>query len=417
MPVPTKPGAALATVSSPDGLFAALQSAHAGDTILLAAGTYGAINLNGFHFDGPVNIQSADLGNEAVLTGLTLNGSSGLSFNHLVMTTPGGTAVTVMDSSNVAFSALTVHGTTGSDDGVGFMVRDSSGVSITGSDFSKIGSGIGHVHDSGLTVSNNTFHDLQTDGVFGAGSSHVVISGNSFSNFHPLPGDHPDAIQLWGNTDGSPGNDVTISNNIITRGSGDVIQGIFIESTDNVTITGNALTGTMYNGISVSTTDHAVISGNFVQGFTDMDSRIVVRGQSVDVSVLHNTAQSVINVQDGGLPNPGYVASDNTIIAGTTASDLSGVNAWLATHAGVGAVQIPPVVPPVVVIPPVVVAPVVAPPVVVAPPPIEPPVTGGDDHGFNQAPPNWAEIQDLIAHDIAAQLKVFFMSHTDWAIF
>jgi len=130
------------TVSSSDGLSAALRGAHAGDTILLAAGTYSPISLNNLHYDGVVTIQSADSAHQAVLTGLTLNGSSGLAFNSMAMTTAAGTAVTVMNSSSIAFSGLTVYGTTGVDEGVGFLVRSSSGVSVTGSDFSRIGSGI-----------------------------------------------------------------------------------------------------------------------------------------------------------------------------------------------------------------------------------------------------------------------------------
>ena len=427
----TASASAVTAVGSSDGLYTALLTAHSGDTILLAPGTYAAIDLSGFHFAGPVTIQSADSASQAVLTGLNINGSSGLSFDHLVMTTPGATAVSVANSSDIAFSALTVRGTSGGNDGVGFMIRDSSAVSVTGSDFSKLGSAIGQVHDNGLTLSNNTFHGLEADGIFGGGSSHVVVSGNTFSDFHPQAGDHPDAIQFWGATDGTHGNDVTISDNVITRGTGDVIQGIFIESTDNVTITGNALTGTMFNGISVSTTDHALISGNYVQGFADMDSRIVVRGQSVDVSVLHNSAQAVINFLEGGLPNPGYVASDNTIIAGAAPNDLSAVTAWLALHSATDAVQSPSVAGPQVVSPQVLSAvaspggggvpnlaastydvmqqesaPVVSPQVASA---AAAPAGGGVPN--LPAPTNEWTQQDMIS-----QLKEYYLSHSTWAI-
>ncbi len=325
------------TVTNSDALFTALKTAHAGDTIQLASGTYSPISLSGFHFDGTVTVTSADSAHQAVLTGLTLNGDSGLAFNHLIATATGtSTAVTVMSSSNVAFSALTVHGTpdsTGVNGGLGFFVRDSSGVSITGSDVAQLGSGIGHYNSSDLTISNNTIHNLQTDGIFGGGSSHVLVSGNQITDFHPQLGDHPDAIQFWGNTtSGAPGTDIVVSDNVITRGSGDVIQGIFVENTSNIVISGNAMAGTMYNGISVSTTNHALITDNFVQGFTDMDSRIVVRGQSSDVTVVHNIAQSVINLQDGGLPNPNYAASDNPVIAGTDPTNLSAMNTWLSQH-------------------------------------------------------------------------------------
>ncbi|WP_299538797.1 hypothetical protein, partial [Phenylobacterium sp.] len=60
--------ATVLTVTSSDGLLAALQNAHAGDTIQLAAGNYGSISLAGLHFDGTVTIQSADSANQAVLS-------------------------------------------------------------------------------------------------------------------------------------------------------------------------------------------------------------------------------------------------------------------------------------------------------------------------------------------------------------
>ena len=333
-PVTTPPATGhTVTVTSTDALWSALKTAHAGDTIQLAAGTYTPVSLTGFHFDGTVTITSADSSHQAVLTGVSLNSDSGIAFSNLTVAAPAGaTAVTVASSANLSFSGMNVHGTGAGAGGLGFFVRDSTGVSISGSEVSNIGSGIGHYNSDDVTISNNSLHDLATDGIFGGGSSHMVVSGNTITNFTPNVGDHPDAIQFWGSASGAPGTDIVVSDNVITRGSGDVMQGIFVENTSHIVISGNAMAGTMFNGISVSGTNGALITDNFVQGFTDMDSRIVVRGQSADVTVVHNTTQSVINLQDGGLPNPNYAASDNTVVAGTVATDLSAMNTWLSQH-------------------------------------------------------------------------------------
>jgi hypothetical protein len=344
-----QPFASQVTVSSTDALSAALKTAHAGDTILLAPGTYAPISVYGMHFDGAVTIQSADNAHQAVLNGITFNNSSGLALNNVNVAVAGQWAmgVTVMSSANISLTGLKVYGTSGSDEGVGVSIRSSTGVTVAGSDFTKIGAGIGFLDSDSVTVSRNTLHDIKTDGILGAGSTHVMVEGNSFTNFHPEAGDHPDAIQFFGGSTGAEGSDVTIRDNIIDRGSGDPIQGIFIESTKNIVISGNAMTGTAYNGISLSTTQHALVENNFVQGYDDMGSRIITRGQSSDVTVVHNTSQFTVTFLDGGLPLPNYLASDNTTIAGMAPTDTSTLKTWLLQHGAALVVGSGPVTSPV----------------------------------------------------------------------
>ena len=70
-------------VSGASQLLGALSNAHAGDTILLASGNYGALNLNGAvssqafaRFGGEVTIKSAHADNPAVLTSLDFDSVS-----------------------------------------------------------------------------------------------------------------------------------------------------------------------------------------------------------------------------------------------------------------------------------------------------------------------------------------------------
>src|SRR6185312_7324878 len=95
-----------------DGLWNALKTAHAGDKILLAAGNYDPISLNGFNFDGSVTVQSADNNHEAVLTGLKIMNSSGLTFSNLNMAVSGQNAggAFVWSSSDITLSNLNIHG-------------------------------------------------------------------------------------------------------------------------------------------------------------------------------------------------------------------------------------------------------------------------------------------------------------------
>ena len=332
----TGSGPQTVTVGTVSDLVNALKSAHAGDTILLKAGTYDGVGIYGFNYNGTVTIASADPTHQAVINNLDIEQSSGIAIKNVNVQVSGTAANAIMvgTSSHVSLDSLTIHGTTTTHNGTGVFVRSSNDVSLTNSDISQLGTGIGHLDDSGLTIANNTLHNLATDGIIGAGSAHMVISGNTISDFYTGAGDHPDAIQFF--ADDQLGTDILIANNVITRGSGNDFQGIFIGNTSNITITGNAIAGTMTNGIAVAGVSDVMVSNNFLDGFTDMGTSIVTRGASANVTVVGNSAQGVLNYAGDGV-NPNYVASGNIAVAPTAVGDLSALKAWLASHVGVTA--------------------------------------------------------------------------------
>jgi hypothetical protein len=45
--------------------------------------------------------------------------------------------------------------------------------------------------NNGLKVANNYFHDLRTDGVRGGGNSNLLVTQNTFTDFHPGSGRPP----------------------------------------------------------------------------------------------------------------------------------------------------------------------------------------------------------------------------------
>jgi len=324
-------GAHTTTVSSVDQLNTALKTAHAGDVIQLAAGTYNAVALNNLHFDGgAVTITSADQSHEAVINGLSVNGSSGLALDHLDVGPGTSGLVTVSNASNIALSDLTIQGS-GLTAGTGVSIRGSTDVSVTHSDLSQLYSGMGLLDNSGITISDNNIHDIATDGIITGGTSNMVVSGNSFTDFHPAAGAHPDAIQFFA-YNGVESSNILVDDNIVTRGAGDPIQGVFVENTNHIEITGNAMSGTMYNGISVSATTDALISDNFLQGYTDMGTWIMTRGASANVSVIDNTVPTVVNYAANGV-NPNFVQSGNSIIGSAAIGDTSAMETWLSHHA------------------------------------------------------------------------------------
>src|SRR5436190_13570942 len=117
-------------VASTDALTSALSAAQGGDRILLSAGSYAAIGLQGVRLVGEVTITSADPANRAQVAGIELSNCSGLRFENLDVSvnTRNLIAVSVTSGSDhVALQDLEIH-----DPAVrahsGVLIRDSSDV-------------------------------------------------------------------------------------------------------------------------------------------------------------------------------------------------------------------------------------------------------------------------------------------------
>ena len=136
------------TVNSADSLRAALTTAKSGDTILLSAGNYGNVSLNGIVFNGEVTITSKDAGNPATLTGLTVANSQGLSFENLHMDYSNPSTVwntQVNSSKNISFDNINFHGSLNNnpgDDQSAMLIRESSNVKVTNSEFHELAHGV-----------------------------------------------------------------------------------------------------------------------------------------------------------------------------------------------------------------------------------------------------------------------------------
>jgi parallel beta-helix repeat protein len=291
-------------VGSSAELMTALKMATGGETILLKAGTYDPVSLRGVNFGDNVTIRSADASNPAVLTGVRMSESSGFSFQNVELAARTAASTyndfMVSKSSNVHFDQVKIYGP--DQDGpltsAPLMIRDSSNVSVTNSEVTDARYGISMLNSSGITLTGNYFHELRTDGIRGGGNSDVVISDNFFTNFRPEAGDHPDAIQFWTTNTTSSASNITITNNVISRGDGSTFQGIFMRDEsggrypyDNVVIDGNMVLGGMYNGIAVSHATGLEVTNNTVVGQPGQKSWIRVNDPDL---LSGNTAEHYI---------------------------------------------------------------------------------------------------------------------------
>jgi Ca2+-binding RTX toxin-like protein len=326
----------ITTVSTSSALNAALKAAHGGDTIQLASGTYSGIVASNLDFTTDVTITSKDINAPAVITGLSMSGSSGINFSNLEFSAQtAGNPFIVASSQDIHFDHLDVHGSldgNAQDDYGAFLVRSSSDVSISNSEFQQLHTAIAHLDDSHINFSGNSFHDIGMDAIRGGGSSYVTISGNTFRDFYPKVGEHPDMIQFWTVNTTASAHDITVSDNLFIRGAGAVAQGVFMGNEaslpyQHVTISGNYILGGMYNGITVSKASDVSITGNVVAGFSDMKSWIRLDGVNGATVTGNSTDQLSLTSTDTNIVHTG-----NTIIPLLTDAGAALYAKWLLLH-------------------------------------------------------------------------------------
>jgi len=288
-----------------------------------------------------VTIASQNASTPAVLTGLTLSSSNGLTFSNLdfkVSTYAGAPAPFVVGGSqDVHFTGIYVHGSLDGNpgnDGAGLLIRSSSNVSVEDSEFEQLSSALGHLNNSYITFAGNAFHDIRSDGILGGGSSNMLIQGNYFTDFYPSATDHADAIQFWTTNTTSSAHDIQIRENVLMRGDGQSnVQGIFVGDEvgtlpyQRLTIADNLIVGGGYNGIAIGHATSLTVTGNTVSGFTDYQSWIRLLNVN-GATVTGNAANSFII--DSSVTNA--TVSGNITIARVTDGGTALYNAWKAEY-------------------------------------------------------------------------------------
>jgi len=359
------------TVSNPAQLQAALKSAKAGAVISLAPGAYGDVVVKRIDGGGTVTIASARSDAKASLTSLVIDASANIAVKDLEVAYPPEpdpepeaapapapddqdaadapakkkpkrhreAVVQVLNSQHVRLDGLVVHAAPTSEligFGNGALIRASSDVTVTNSEFHNLANGLSHLDSDHVTIDRNLFHDIKTDAVHGGGSSFVTVTHNVFWNFFRAKKDHPDAIQFWTSNTKESAHDLTIAGNLIMRGAGTPMQGIFMGDESkgrlpfgNVTITDNAVVGSMYNGIALSQANNVQIKNNVVSGYEDMKSWILVKG-AVDSSVEDNESTSFH--LDG--ENSNLKSNRNRSISTPKVGDKAALRKWYAAHSG-----------------------------------------------------------------------------------
>ncbi len=320
-------------VSSAATLQSALSSAKGGDKIVLAAGDYGQVYIQNKNYASAVTITTS-ASNPAHLDGLYINGSKNISVSGLDL----GRALTtgqaewtqlnyVYSSSNIKFDNVTFHGSKDNDptnDGVGLQLTGVTGFSMTNSHFTELYRGLAVQQSSNLTVKDNDFKIIRSDGIVAAAVDGISIDSNYFTDFRPIIPDHSDFVQFWnlGQTKGST--NITIKNNVMfqpefsgVEGTG--TQGIWISDPleygyKNVLIQNNLIySNGAYNGLSVNGGDGVQILGNTVisQSTDNKDFWIRMDG-TTNVAVRDNVTDNIVLANMGTIIQSGNVNLSQT---------------------------------------------------------------------------------------------------------
>ena len=270
------------TVTNAADLMRTLRTARGGETILLAPGNYGDLNLSGIQPRSTVTIRSADPANDAVFESLKLTRVANLVFDDIDVShalKPGEkdfeVAIRVNFSTNVTFVGIDASGSlngTAFDDGNGIVVSGSSRIAILDSTFQEFNNAAAFSKSSDVIFAGNTIRTAR-EGVNIAEVSSGLFERNYVTGISPDVSklDHSDAFQVQaGGAFGVSNNLVFNSNVIISPDS----QGIFIRSEkafsqglthSNIVITNNYIESNYRNAISLSDANGVSVTNNTIR--------------------------------------------------------------------------------------------------------------------------------------------------------
>jgi hypothetical protein len=266
------------SVSTAAELRSALVAAQGGDTILLAPGHYGNLNLQSGTFrytGGLVNIRSANPANRARFGQMLLGRSSGLSISGVDLQSALNPTVSI-SGSNIRFAGNrirggTVNGDPWDDSQTGMWIRNASNVVVVSNDFQDLRQAIWVQRATSVAIRHNNFTILR-EGLNISGSTRGDIDNNLFRDFSPRYHlwEHPDAIQFWNTAETTGVSHYRIRNNFLSLGNDGYVQGIFLRTENpnlphrNLEVSGNIYYGSSFHGISLDAVNDSRIFNNIV---------------------------------------------------------------------------------------------------------------------------------------------------------
>lgn len=345
--VPVNSAAAL-----PEAIAEAITAATGGTVLLLAAGDYGRLDLNGLVMpaDQPLVLRG-DAGGGTVITGMMLRDVQNLVLENIRFDytfTPGDSprlrVFQVNDSQgitirNAVFDGDVARGISAVSDGFGtafgLNLRGSSRVTVEHTEIRGFYRGLTVSRCQDITIRGNDVHDIRMDGMNFAQITGGVIEANYIHDFNRslASRDHADMIQFWTEDTTAPSRDIVIRNNVLSSGAGWYTQSIFMRNErvdkgeagpemyyQNILITQNVIINAHLHGISIGASNGLTISNNTVIRNARSEGernnvllwtpRINVAPRSQRVQILRNVTSRI----DGYENQNDWTVTDNLLV-------------------------------------------------------------------------------------------------------
>ncbi|KAB7647865.1 right-handed parallel beta-helix repeat-containing protein [Polymorphobacter fuscus] len=269
------------TVATAAQLSAAAKVAKAGDTILLAPGNYGDVNLSNLNPAGNITIKSADPDNDAVFRTLRMTRSNNVTLQDFDVHRPlnpgessNGAAVQVNGGKNVTFIGMDISGSmNGSalDDGHGMSISTGSHISILNSTFTQLRTAL-IVRGDNFLFAGNSVTEVQ-EGLSISSMTKGVFAQNYMADWQAnyAAGAHPDMFQVHSGGTAVASSDLIFRDNVLLPGDGPV-GGFFISSQavgrgerhENILVENNYYEGAYRHAITVANADDVIVRDNTV---------------------------------------------------------------------------------------------------------------------------------------------------------
>lgn len=193
-------------VANASQLMSALSSANAGDTILLASGNYGNVDLKGIDFSDYVTIASADGAQGATFKGIDVEDSSYLRFDGIHVASSGGRAgIWISGSNHIDILNSEINGPVGEPNPIdeltfGIEARDGSHhINIENNYVHHAVNGITHFGTRDFEIVENIIDYVGADALkFARVDSGLIKNNTGPTHFYAKSDAHEDFMQFQG---------------------------------------------------------------------------------------------------------------------------------------------------------------------------------------------------------------------------
>lgn len=334
-------------------LYAALEAATGGETILLAPGDYGLLHLTWWRhkfIDWPSRVTlvgvfdpgaGGDAGDASVFTGVSCYKVRNLAFRGIDFRYERQDSdpawhkpflFTECQDIDIADSLFTGIGDGPYGKGYGLALREGRRIRVAGSSFQTFERGLVCDGIDDLAITGNEISDNTGDGIDCAACQQVLIDRNHIHGFVEDPDNpiHRDMIQFWTAGTRRPSKHIRITGNRLIADRGAPVQSIFMRNElvdqgqagremfyEDLLIANNLIVNAHYHGITIGEAAGVTVRSNLLlhDRETSPAARqpwipsINVNRNAVDVRVTGNvTPWPIVRA------SPAHVVADNLLV-------------------------------------------------------------------------------------------------------